>query len=225
MNGTFRLRDLIPIDPTSIDPETNKSWDDEIGQIAYNFIKRRRQLEESELPLAHIFLSMVAESRGEIDAKKLEAIIESIGDFGGSIEEGVITFEDDSKIKIVNPTKIAVLHEEQLDEALTMVQRIKRRQIMKRMKGKIRVGQRRAKKRTASMVVLKRRAKLAAKRILTKRILKNKTKGDASFAERSRVEKMLLRKKGAVERIARKLMPKLRKKEQERRRNANRTKK
>lgn len=106
-----------------------------------------------------------------------------------------------------------MLAEEELSEALTLMQRSKRRAAMRRAKGKIKAGRKRAAKRKASKETLKRRSLAAARNHFFKKILK-KSKADASYNERIRAEKILAKKKGAIQRLAKKLFPKIKEKEQ-----------
>lgn len=99
-----------------------------------------------------------------------------------------------------------------ITEALNMLQRMKRRAIMRRNKSKILAGRRRAQRRRASTSVLKQRAMRAARASLARRLLR-KSKGEASYGEKVRVEKMLASRQGAIKNIARRLLSKVRQKE------------
>jgi hypothetical protein len=101
---------------------------------------------------------------------------------------------------------------ENLDEALTIMQRMKRRSIMRRNKGKIAAGRRRSQRRRATSTVLQSRAMRAARNAIVKKLLR-KSKGDASYAEKVRAEKFLASRTAAVTRLARKLLPQIRAKE------------
>lgn len=106
--------------------------------------------------------------------------------------------------------------EEGLDiyEALNIMQRMKRRAIMRRNKSKILMGRRRAQRRRATTSVLQQRSMRAARAVLARRILR-KDKGDASYGEKVRAEKALASKGGAIKRLARKLLSRIRQKEQQ----------
>jgi len=101
---------------------------------------------------------------------------------------------------------------ETITEALNMLQRMKRRAIMRRNKSKILAGRRRAQRRRASTSVLQQRAVRAARAALARRLL-HKNKGEASYGEKVRVERMLAARQGAIKNIARRLLSKVRQKE------------
>ena len=99
------------------------------------------------------------------------------------------------------------------NEAVTMATRMKMKKAMKKNKAKIALGRKRAAKKLASPEKLKKKANKAAREVLTKKILKGKKKGDLSFAARSDLEKKLAKKKGAIQKIAKKLLPTIKKKD------------
>ena len=101
---------------------------------------------------------------------------------------------------------------EYITEALNMLQRMKRRAIMRRNKSKILAGRRRAQRRRASTSVLQQRAMRSARASLARRLLR-KDKGEASYGEKVRVEKMLASRQSTIKRIARKMLSNVRQKE------------
>ena len=105
------------------------------------------------------------------------------------------------------------VHEEALEEVLNIQQRMKKKQAMRRNKAKIAIGRKRAARKMASADVLKRRANKQARNIIVKKILKNRSKSDLSYGSRAALEKMVAKRKGAIDRIARKLLPKVRQKD------------
>lgn len=96
------------------------------------------------------------------------------------------------------------------DEALTNLQRQKAKQTFRKNKAKIALGKKKAAKKIASPEQLQKRADKAARDILIKKITKDKDKSDLSFAQRANIEKQLEKKKAAIKKIAKKLLPKLR---------------
>jgi hypothetical protein len=125
------------------------------------------------------------------------------------------------KLQDLRDSILAMLKEEDIlddvdadtiTEALNMLQRMKRRSIMRRNKSKILAGRRRAQRRRASTSVLQQRAVRAARAALARRLLR-KSKGEASYGEKVRVEKMLASRQGAIKNIARRLLSKVRQKE------------
>ena len=105
------------------------------------------------------------------------------------------------------------VHEEALQEVLSIQQRMKKKQVMRRNKAKIAMGRRRAARKMASADVLKGRAQKQARNLIVKKILKNRSKADLSYGSRAALEKMVAKRKGAIDRIARKLLPKVRQKD------------
>lgn len=108
------------------------------------------------------------------------------------------------------------LNDETQDEALDMSQRRARARTMKRVKAKIALGRKRAEKRTASPEKLKQRARKQAIRQVFNKLAKGKSKDEVSFARRQEIEKRIEKMGNRVDRIAKKLLPKVRKLERER---------
>jgi hypothetical protein len=104
---------------------------------------------------------------------------------------------------------------EELDEALTRAQRIKRSQIAKRNKAKIQRALQKGKKKKASTETLQKRAKKKARDLLYTKLLKGRNRADVSAGEQERIEKKLDKMQGGINRIAKKLLPQLKKAEQE----------
>ena len=101
-------------------------------------------------------------------------------------------------------------------EALTRQQRIKRGQQMRRLSKKIARKRAIAMRKMASPEKLKKRARKLARKILTKKILKNRSVSQLSYAEREKLEIRLKKKAKAIDKISRKLLPKVKKAEKER---------
>ena len=104
-----------------------------------------------------------------------------------------------------------------IDEALTLQQRQKRARQMKKYASRIKIGRQIAARRTADPKRLKRRAQKQARMMVAKKL----AKGDfasLSFSRKQEIEKRLDKMKPRIQRIAKKLLPKMRKIEQERKR-------
>ena len=108
---------------------------------------------------------------------------------------------------------VEIYEETSLDEALNVQQRMKLKQSLRRNKAKIQLGRKRAARKMASAEVLKGRANKQAKNLIVKKILKNKQKGDLSYGSRVNLEKQVAKRKGAILRLAKKLLPKVRQKD------------
>jgi hypothetical protein len=109
--------------------------------------------------------------------------------------------------------------EENVDEALTLQQRQKRSRSMKKYASRIKIGREKAARRTADPKVLKRRARKQARLMVAKKISKTDNYAGLSFAKKMEIEKRLDKLAPRIDRIAKKLLPKMRKLEQDRRRS------
>ena len=98
-------------------------------------------------------------------------------------------------------------------EALTMQQRLAKSRQMKKMKAKIAIGRAKAAKKIATMDVLKKRARKKAREILLKKLTKDIPKSELSLSRRQSIEKQLDKKKATVDKIAKKILPQVRKDE------------
>lgn len=107
----------------------------------------------------------------------------------------------------------AELSEDSADfsEAMSLQHRMKMKASFRKNKAKIALGKKKAAKKLASPEKLKSRAEKQARDILIKKILKDKSKSDLSYAGRAGIEKKLANKKGAIKKIAKKLLPAIKK--------------
>jgi rRNA maturation endonuclease Nob1 len=108
------------------------------------------------------------------------------------------------------------LNSEEVDEALDASQRMKAKATFRKNKAKIIAGRKRAEKKTANAETIAKRAKKAARKAVEKKLLKDKDKGELSYAQRQGLEKKLDAKKGAIDKLTKKLIPVMKKKERER---------
>ena len=97
------------------------------------------------------------------------------------------------------------------DEAMSMATRMKMKAAFRKNKTKIALGRKKAAKKLASPDQLKQRAVKQARNLIIKKILKDKGKGDLSFAARSELEKKVSKKKGKIMKLAKKLLPAVKK--------------
>ena len=103
-----------------------------------------------------------------------------------------------------------------LDEIMTKMARMKRARMMK-VKGKQIARKRKlAMKRKADPEKLKTRAMKKARDMVAKKLLKDKDKSDLSISGKENLEKRLAKKKGVIAKIAKRILPKVRKAENER---------
>ena len=106
----------------------------------------------------------------------------------------------------------------EVDEALTMQQRLARGRLMKRMKSRIKIGREKAKRRMADKKKLERRAQKAARKVILKKLTQGKDKSELPFARRQELEKRLEKPavKKRIKMLSKRLFKDIRKKEIER---------
>ena len=104
-----------------------------------------------------------------------------------------------------------------VDEALNLQQRQKRSRSMKKYASRLKLGRSKAARRMADPTVLKRRARKQARNMIAKKLAKADY-SSLSFARKQEIEKRLDKLGPRIDRIAKKLLPKMRKLEQERKR-------
>ena len=95
----------------------------------------------------------------------------------------------------------------EFDEAATLQQRQKMKQTFKRNKAKILRGRKLAQKKLASPEKLKAKAQKKARDIIVKKLLKDKDKGELSYAARQGLEKKVDAKSAVVKKLAKKILP------------------
>lgn len=105
------------------------------------------------------------------------------------------------------------------DEATMSAMQLKlaKSRAMKKIKAKLKLGRKRAMAKTANMGRLKKRANKAARLQFFKKLTKGQSPSDVSPARRIEIEKRLDKMKGRIQRVAVKMLPKIRQREQERR--------
>ena len=116
----------------------------------------------------------------------------------------------------VTMKKIDDMINDVLDEIMTKMARMKRARMMK-VKGKQIARKRKlAMKRKADPEKLKTRAMKKARDMVAKKLLKDKDKSDLSISGKENLEKRLAKKKAVIAKIAKRILPKVRKAENER---------
>ena len=104
------------------------------------------------------------------------------------------------------------------NEALNIQQRLKMARTFKKNKAKIAMGRKRAERRVASTDKLQARAKKQARNTFLKKITKGIPKDELSMARKQDIEKRLDKMKPKIDKLAKKLLPKVRKSELEKKR-------
>ncbi len=108
--------------------------------------------------------------------------------------------------------------EAEVDEALTLQQRIKRGRLMKRMKARIKIGRDRAKRKMANKKTLEKRAMRQARNQLAQKLTRGIPKRELTFARKKEIEKRLEKPalQQRIKRMAKRLFKDVRKKEVQR---------
>jgi len=121
------------------------------------------------------------------------------------------------KGKPVN-THVVIKDEVDVDEALTMTQRMKKSRLMKRLKARIKIGRDRAKKKMANKDKLEKRANRQARNQIANKLTRGVPKRELSFARKQEIEKRLDKPalKQRIKRLAKRLFKDVRKKEVQR---------
>jgi hypothetical protein len=106
--------------------------------------------------------------------------------------------------------------EEEIVEDISATSRMQRGQKFRSMKMKMLQARKMKLKRASSVDVLKRRSKLAARRVIMKRYLRGRNKSQISAQEKNRLESQIRNMPNVVGSLSNKLLPKMRKLEQKR---------
>ena len=108
--------------------------------------------------------------------------------------------------------------ETEVDEALTLQQRMKRSRMMKKMKSRIKIGRDRARRRMADKKKLQKRAMRQARDKIVRKITKDIPKSELSFARKQEIEKRMDKPafKSRIQRLAKRMFPSIRKAEVQR---------
>lgn len=105
---------------------------------------------------------------------------------------------------------------EELNEAISTAERLKRGQRMKSKKYILAMARRIKLKRTSALPVLQKRAKVAARKMITKRLLQKRKKKELSAQDKNMIEAKAKRLLKMYKNLPQKLMPKIRQLEKER---------
>lgn len=130
------------------------------------------------------------------------------------IDEIVNSIEWEDIVDLYNYDEL--VYEENLQEKLSAQARLKKRQAFARFRGKRNTAKNIKLARASSMEVLKKRAKLAARRAVYKRFLRGRDKQSLSAAEKDRIEQQVARMKFVQSAIETKMLPRMRSIEQKR---------
>lgn len=170
--------------------------DTTIGDIPYAHVPKADvgEVEESKLVS---FFNFVLDEQEDIN---IDEIVESIE------WEDIVDLYDDEEI----------VEEEYLEERLTAQSRLRKRQTFRRQKPKRTVARNIKLRRASSTQVLKKRAIVAARNAVYRRLLRGRDKASLSAAEKDRIEQQVQRMKYMQNTIVNRMLPKLRSIEQKR---------
>tara|TARA_Y100000389_G_scaffold186649_1_gene207231 strand:- start:999 stop:1454 length:456 start_codon:yes stop_codon:yes gene_type:complete len=107
---------------------------------------------------------------------------------------------------------------EPADEALSMAARRKKAITMKKIQARLKVGRKKASMKVADKGKLERRSRKAARNAIAKKLTKGVSKAELTPARKAEIEKRLDKMQGKVSRLAKKMLPKIRKSELEKKR-------
>ena len=110
------------------------------------------------------------------------------------------------------------IYEENVEEALTLQQRMKRGRLMKRLKARIKIGRDRARRKMANKKTLEKRAMRQARNQIAKKLTRGIPKRELTFARKQEIEKRLDKPalKSRIQRIAKRIFKDVRKAEVQR---------
>jgi hypothetical protein len=104
----------------------------------------------------------------------------------------------------------------EFDEALDARARMKLKQAMRKNKSKIAIARKKSMSKKANKDQLEKRARKQAVKVIKKKLLKGKDESELSFSGRKELEKKVEKKKGAISKLAKRLLKKVRKDESDR---------
>jgi hypothetical protein len=139
--------------------------------------------------------------------------------FKDFIEEEITEQEIDELIESLEWEDIIELYDTEdliLDEDISSTQRIKMGQKMKSRKALLALARLVKLKRAAAMNVLTRRSKTAARKMIMRKMLKGRDKGELSAAEKNSIEARTSRVLSMMKNLPQKLLPKIREIEKKR---------
>lgn len=164
------------------------------------------------------FVSSGDREGDNISASRMRELV-SEGDIR-SFKELVPSQLEESYLQYFNliSDSIDLLESDDIYEVLSAAQRIKRGAKMKRKKNRLKIAKKRVLKKRASRGRLQKRARRSAISTVKKKLSGGKSTSDMSRAEKARVERKVQRRKGQVNRLARRGLKTARKRDLARRR-------
>jgi hypothetical protein len=148
----------------------------------------------------------------EIDDKELDKLVDELSD-----EDILAEYDDEELVTVDEETgeEVDTSEVDSLTEGLSRVERLRARNRFKRTKAKRQMKARIALKRHSDRGTLNKRARRLAIKMLKKKFSK-KALGDMTVADKERVERIIASRKALVNRLALKMVPRVKKLEKER---------
>ena len=140
------------------------------------------------------------------------------------LEEEITEQDIDTLIESLEWEDVIEIFDEEdfvLDEAISASERIKRGQKMRSRKEMLKIARNIKLKRAANTDVLKRRSKISARKLLMRKFLKGRSKGDLSASEKNALEARISAALKMAKNLPERLMPKVREIERKRLRGQN----
>lgn len=148
------------------------------------------------------FLNFIVEKKNDEDLELTSEEIDSLID-NMKWEDIEDLYEDDD-------------FDNKIDEAISAAERIKMGQRMRSKKYVLAMARRIKLKRTSAMPVLQKRAKLAARKLIMKRILQKRKKKDLSAQDKNMIELRTKRILATYKNLPQRMLPKIRELEKQR---------
>lgn len=162
------------------------------------------------LTLIDLYEELEARQDDEMSEEDIDAIIQSISD------EDILDTYDDDELKVVDDETGETIEEsEELLEVLSRAERMKARVRFAKSKVKREIKAKIALRRRSNNKTFANRARRAAIKAMKLKIVK-KPLNQMSVAEKERVERLIARRKKAIDRIALKLTPRIKQIERDR---------
>ena len=208
------------------DPKKTKYYKDQMKKKTNKVIKK----EDINHDDAH--RDAQQHSDGSMSVKKIPSMIKKPGDKHLHLHMKSYHKEKDGQdfakkhgykvknyVKTPSGTRMDIHKEEvNVDEALTLQQRMKRSRLMKRLKTRIKIGRDRARRKMANKKTLEKRSMRQARAQLAKKLTRGIPKAELTFARKKEIEKRLEKPalQQRIKRIAKRLFKDVRKKEVQR---------
>lgn len=181
--------------------------------LKYRAMKRRKHMYEDMNPyLKHSTDKLknkhasFSRQIGDLQTKKLK------GAKNPSIDQEIAKYQQKLRhVKNAMKSEATIEdNDESTDEALSMQSRMKRSRDMRKNKNKLAIARKRMSKRVANPERIKKRARKQARDMIYKKLTKGIPRSDLTPAKKRELEKRIDKMKPRVNRLTRKIMPKVR---------------